>query len=387
MNGKSENLLIRNGTLYTMGAEKIVKADLLVKNGKIAKIGSRLRTPPGAEVIDAAGCNVFPGFVEAHCHLGLHGYGIGYEGADYNECNDPVTPQLRSIDAFNPFDETVRLAAAGGVTAVNAGPGSANVVGGTFAVYKMRGKTVEEMVVKTPSAMKCAFGENPKNWHREKKIRTRMTTAACLRELLFKTLEYAEKKKLAEQDPSKAPAFDLKLEAMLPVIRKEIPLKAHAHQANDIVTAIRIAKEFDLDMTLDHCTEGHLIADVVKASGFPAIIGPSLFHASKFELQNKSWTTPAILFRAGCLIAITTDSPVVPQQYLPFCAGMAVQAGLDYYEALKAITINPAKILGLSGRIGSLEVGKDADIVICEGDPLSNTSKIRRVLIDGTVAA
>ena len=387
MNSKSENLLIRNGTLYTMGPEKIVKADLLVKNGRIAKIAPRLKAPAGAEVIDAGHCNVLPGFIEAHCHLGLHGYGIGYEGADYNEYNDAVTPHLRSIDGFNPFDETVKLAAAGGVTTVNAGPGSANVVGGTFAVYKMRGKTVEEMVVKTPSAMKCAFGENPKNCHRDRKIRTRMTTAACLRELLFKTLEYAEKKKLAEQDPAKAPAFDLKLEAMLPVIRREIPLKAHAHQANDIVTAIRIAKEFDLDMTLDHCTEGHLIADVVKASGFPVIVGPTLTHASKFELQNKSWTTPDVLVRAGCLIAITTDSPVIQQQYLPFCAGMAVQAGLDYYETLKAITINPARILGLADRIGSLEAGKDADIVICEGDPLSNTSKIRNVLIDGVIVA
>lgn len=387
MSCSKETVLIRNGTVYTMGPDKIVQGDILVKNGRIAKIAGRIKASAGAEIIDAGGCNVFPGFIEAHCHLGLHGYGIGYEGADYNEYNDAVTPHLRSIDAFNPFDETVRLAAAGGVTTVNAGPGSANVVGGTFAVYKMKGRTVEEMVIKAPSAMKCAFGENPKNCHRDKAIKTRMTTAACLRELLFRTREYYEKKTAAGADVSKAPAFDFKLEAMLPVIKKEIPLKAHAHQANDIVTAIRIAKEFGIDMTLDHCTEGHLIADAVRESGFPVIVGPSFTHASKFELQNKSWETPKVLAQAGCLVAVTTDSPVIPQQYLPLCAGLAVQAGMDYYEALKAITVNPAKILGLDGRIGSLEEGKDADIVVCEGDPLSNTSRIRSVLIDGIPVA
>ncbi len=387
MSRSKETVLIRNGTVYTMGPGKTVQGDILVKNGKIAKIADRIRVSAGTEVIDAGGCNVFPGFIEAHCHLGLHGYGIGYEGADYNEYNDAVTPQLRSIDAFNPFDETVRLAAAGGITTVNAGPGSANVVGGTFAVYKMRGRTVEEMVVKAPSAMKCAFGENPKNYHRDKAIKTRMTTAACLRELLFRAREYYEKKTAAGADVSKVPTFDFKLEAMLPVIKGEIPLKAHAHQANDIVTAIRIAKEFGINMTLDHCTEGHLIAEAVKDSGFPVIVGPSFVHASKFELQNKSWETPKVLAQTGCLIAITTDSPVIPQQYLPLCAGLAVQAGMDYYEALKAITINPAKILGLDCRIGSLEEGKDADIVVCEGDPLSNTSCIRSVLIDGIPVA
>ncbi len=384
MSQKTESVLLKNGTLYTMGPDGIIHGDILIKNQKITKIADHIRAPAGAKVIDATDCNVLPGFIEAHSHLGLAGYGIGYEGEDYNEFNDAVTPQLRSIDAFNPFDQTIRLAVRSGITTVHSGPGSANVIGGTFAVYKLKGKTVEEMVIKTPSAMKCAFGENPKYCYRDKRIRTRMTTAACLRELLFKTKEYAEKKKAAETDPAKTPAFDFKLESMLPVLRKEIPLKAHAHQANDIVTAIRIAKEFDLDMTLDHCTEGHLIAEAVKASGFPVIIGPTMMHASKFELQNKSWTTPAILSRAGCLIAITTDSPFVPQQYLPFCAGMAVQAGLDYYEALKAITINPAVILGLSNRIGSLEEGKDADIVVCKGDPLSNTSQIRHVLINGT---
>ncbi len=368
-----------------MNGHKPMQGDILVENGKIARIAKKIRPSSGSEVIDASNCNVLPGFIETHCHLGVHAFGIGYEGNDVNEKTDCVSPQLRSIDAFNPFDESINLAVAAGVTTVNAGPGSANVVGGTFAVYKLSGKTVEEMVIKTPSAMKCAFGENPKNAHRDKAIQTRMANAAKLRELLFKAQEYGRKKKAAETDPTKAPAFDFKLESMQPVLNREIPLKAHAHQANDIATAIRIAKEFNVDMTLDHCTEGHLIVETVKASGFPAIVGPSLTHASKFELHNKTWKTPGVLCNAGVLVAITTDSPVIPQHYMPLCAGLAVKAGMDYDEALKAITINPAKILGLDDRIGSLEKGKDADIVVCDGDPLLSSSQIRYVLINGKI--
>ena len=376
-------MIIKNGSVNDAVNREAYVADIRITDGKIAEIGRDLTVNEGEEVIDATGLNVYPGFVEAHCHLGLDGYGIGFEGADYNEPGDICTPHLRSEDSFNPLDPTVRSAARGGVTSVATGQGSANAIGGTWIAVKTVGNCVDDMIIKTPVAMKCALGENPKRCYREKGNAARMSTASVIRNMLFKAREYLNKKEKAGDDIFKQPAFDFKCEAMIPVLKKEIPLKIHAHQANDILTAIRLAKEFDVDLTIEHVTEGHLIADKLAEYSYPLAVGPSLTHASKFELQNKSWTTPGILAAKGCQVSIVTDSPVIPQEYLPLCAGLAVKAGMDPFEALKAITINPAKQIGISDRVGSIETGKDADIVITDGDPMVSSTAIKKVFING----
>ncbi|MBR4164992.1 MAG: amidohydrolase, partial [Lachnospiraceae bacterium] len=330
MSGK---LLVKNGEVHDAMEPNGYVADILLENGKIAKIGEGLRKPKDCEVFDAAGLRVYPGFVEAHCHIGLDGYAVGYEGKDYNEYNDSCTPQLRAIDSINPQDPTFMMAARAGVTTVCTGPGSANVLGGTFACIKTVGNRVEDMIVREPVAMKCAFGENPKRCYRDKGISARMTVAAKLREMLFKAQEYLAKKEAAGDDVSKRPAFDMKLEALIPVLKREIPLKAHAHRADDIFTAIRIAKEFNVRLTLDHVTDGSLIANELAEEGYPCAVGPSLTHASKFELANKSFVTAGDLSKAGAPVSIITDSPVIPEQYLPLCAGLAVKDGMDAFEA------------------------------------------------------
>lgn len=353
------------------------------ENGKIAAIGPDLAPLPGEEITDLGGRPVYPGFVEAHSHLGLDGYGVGFESKDYNEMGDMVACQLRGIDSFNPQDKAVAMALAGGVTTVGAGPGSANVLGGTFLAVKTYGTCVDDMVIKPEVAMKCAFGENPKRCYRDKGDSARMTTAAKLREMLFKAREYMARKEAAGDDPSKRPGFDMKLEALIPVLKGEIPLKAHAHRADDICTAIRIAKEFGVKMTIEHCTEGHLIVKELVRAGFPVAVGPTLTNASKFELVNKTFDTPGILAKAGLQVSIITDAPVIPQQYLPLCAGLAVKAGMDPFAALQAITIHPARHLGVADRVGSLEVGKDADIVVADGDPMVSATHILAVYING----
>ena len=375
-------LCIKNGRIHDLVKEEPYVADILVKDGKIAAIGEHLEVH-GAEVMDASGKDVYPGFVDAHSHLGLDGYGIGFEGQDYNEGSDPCTPQLRGIDSFNPMDPTVNMAAMGGVTCVGTGPGSANVLGGTFFAVKTTGRCVDDMVVKDPVAMKCAFGENPKRCYKGRGNEVRMATAAHLREMLLKASDYKERKEAAGDDPSKRPAFDMKLEALIPVLNHEIPLKAHAHQANDIFTAIRIAKEFGVGLTLEHVTEGHMIVDELAKENLPLAVGPTFGHASKFELQNKTWETPGILAKAGCHVSIITDAPVTPLHYLPLCAGLAIKAGMDEYEALRAVTINPAEHIGIADRVGSLEEGKDADVVIVDGCPFDVTGVIKHVLING----
>ena len=376
-------LLIKNGDVYDAIHEEPQKLDILVEDGKIVKIGKRVKAPEGAEVVDAKGLRVYPGFVEAHGHIGMDGYGIGYEGADYNEYNDQITPQLRAIDGIEPGDFALKDAAASGVTCIATGPGSSNVLGGMFAAIKTMGVRVDDMVVRFPVAMKCAFGENPKRCYKEKGISSRMTIAAKLRESLFKAKEYMEKKEAAGDDVSKMPAFDMKWEALIPVLKGELPLKAHAHQIDDMFTVIRIAKEFGVKLTLEHCTEGHLAPELLAAENIPMAVGPSLTHASKFELRNKSWKTPGVLDAAGCQVSIITDSPVIPQNYLPLCAGLAVEAGMNPFHALQAITINPARHLGIEDRVGSLEAGKDADIVITDGDPFSVQTHVLHVWING----
>ncbi len=380
-------LLIKNAKIYTMADEIIENGCILVEDGKIKEVGTDCVAPLDAEVIDAAGMNVFPGFIDAHCHIGMWEEGIGFEGADGNEMTDPITPNMRAIDALNPRDEAFENAIKGGVTTAATGPGSANVIGGVFSVVKLHGNRIDDMIVKETLAMKCAFGENPKRVYNDKKMTpsTRMGTAAKLRETLAKTVEYRDKKLAAAGDASKMPTYDMKLEAMLPVINKEIPLKAHAHRADDIFTSIRIAKEFDVLLTLEHCTEGHLIADQLAKEGYPAIIGPSFGNKSKFELNQKTFDTPGIMHKAGVKIAIMTDSPVIPLEYLPMCAALAHKAGLDEMEALKCISINAAEILGVDDRIGSIAVGKDADLVIWNGHPFDLQATVSHTLVNGKV--
>lgn len=379
-------IFIKNGHIYTMAGKVLENGSILIKDGKIIEVGEDLKVPENAEVIDAQGKMITPGFIDAHCHLGMFEEGIGFEGSDGNEMTDPITPQLRAIDSINPMDISFREAYEGGVTTAVTGPGSANVIGGTFAALKTYGHRVDDMVIKDPVAMKIAFGENPKRVYngQKKSPMTRMATASLLRETLFKAQTYMNKKE--NEDETKRPDYDMKMEAMLPVLKREIPVKAHAHRADDIFTALRIAKEFNIDITLDHCTEGHLIAEDLAKEGKTAIVGPSFGSRSKFELQNKTFETPKVLIEAGVKVAITTDSPVIPLQYLSLCAGLAHKAGLDEMEALKAITINAAEIVGLDHRIGSIEVGKDADIVIFDGNPIKDIDyKTYMTIIDGKV--
>ena len=380
--------IIKNGLIHDAVHREAYVADILLADGKIAAIGGGLTAPADAAVFDADGLEVYPGFVDAHTHIGLDGYGIGYEGCDYNEMNDIWTPQLRAIDGINPRDPSLADARRAGVTCVCTGPGSANVLGGTFLAMKTVGDRVDKMVVRDPVAMKCAFGENPKRCYRDKCDSTRMSTAAFLRGALNQARDYGARKQAANGDVTKMPAYNQKLEALLPVLDGTIPLKAHAHQANDIFTALRIAREFGLRLTLEHVTEGHLIVDeLAKEANVPMAVGPSLTFASKFELQNKSWETPGVLAKAGCHVSIITDNSVIPQQYLPLCAGMAVKAGMDPFAALQAITINPAKHIGIADRVGSIEVGKDADLVLTDGCPFEVMTNVKAVLINGAVVS
>ena len=374
-------MLFKNATIYTMEQEPFV-GDFRIDKGVFTEVGKNLTANEGEDVQDLNGLYVFPGLVESHCHLGMEETAIRFEGDDVNEITDPITPNMRGIDGCNPMDETVELALKGGVTTVAAGPGSANVLGGTFFAYKTKGNCIDEMTIQNPIAMKAAFGENPKRCYQGKKIDTRMQISALLRETLEKTKEY-----LAKKEAGKDVAYDQKLEAMIPVVKRELPLKCHAHRADDILTAIRIAKEENIKITLDHVTDARCILPQIKESGFPCICGPALTHKSKFELANMSFETPNELYKAGILFSIITDSPVIPQQYLSLSAALAAKAGLPEYEAIKAITINPAKILGLDNRVGSIKVDKDADFVICTKNILDTQNEITAVYVDGKKAA
>ena len=378
-------LFIKNAFIKTMAGEDIPNGCILTDDaGKIAAVGADLTAPNGAEVLDAGGRLVTPGCVEAHSHIGLHEEAMRWEGQDYNEKTNPIMPHMRAIDAFNPLDEALQNALRFGVTSACTGPGSSNPLGGFWIAVKLAGKCVDKMLIRDRVAMKTAFGENPKFAHGQNKgqsPRTRMGTAALLREALLKARRYME-----DQESGKNPAFDMKMEALIPVLKKEVPLKAHAHRADDILTAIRIAREFDLKLTLDHCGDGHLIAEEMVEAGYPAILGPYLIQKSKIETKGRTLATPAILHKAGVFFSITTDAPVVPIQYLPLTAGMAAAEGLPYEAAWQAITINPAQIMGIADRVGSLEVGKDADIVIWTADPLTAVSgRAYTTIVDGKV--
>ena len=379
-------LHIINAHLRPITSPDIPCGQLLIDGGKIVAIGETVDVPAGCEVVDAKGNLVCPGFIDAHTHIGLHEEAVRWEGADYNEMSGPVTPEMRAIDAINPNDEAFDVALAGGVTTAITGPGSANVIGGTFCAIKLHGDNVDDMILRPAVAMKIAMGENPKGCYGQNGRKlpiTRMGVAALLRGTLAKAKKYAADIEAAKAEGKPAP-FDFQMEAMLPVIRKEIPLKAHAHRADDILTVLRGCKEFDVDVTLDHVTKGHLIVDKLVDAGKPVLVGPSLGSKSKFELKEKSFATPGILNKAGLEVCIITDAPVIPLNYLPLCAGLAVREGLDEDAAWRAITINPAKVAGIADRVGSLEVGKDADFAIWSGDPLRDIqARAQQVFVNG----
>lgn len=375
-------LTIIHGNIKTMAGSEYKDGFLQINHGKISAIGNMpdCRTDKNdSNVIDAKGNLVMPGIVEAHCHMGITEEKKGMEGDDCNESVDPLTPYLRAIDAINPMDAAFDDALRAGITSAMVGPGSSNVVGGQFAFIKTHGRCIDNMIVKAPAAMKIAFGENPKvNFSGQNTSpSTRMAIAAMLRRELFEAKAY-QKKRNEDNNYEK----DFRYECWIPVLEGKIPLKAHVHRADDILTAIRIAKEFGLSMTLDHCSEGHLIAEEIKESGFPAIVGPDMASRNKIEVQNMAFKTAGILNRAGVRTAITTDHPVSMIQFLPICAGLAVKSGLPEEEGLRSITINAARICGTSDRVGSLEVGKDGDVVIFDGNPMEVFSRTLCTIIE-----
>ncbi len=388
-------LLIKNSRIITMENTDFDCGYILVEKGKIIDIGSMdnfnelklEETYSIKTVIDAQNNYVLPGFIDAHCHVGMWEDSVGFEGDDGNEMTDPITPHLRAIDGVYHMDRAFIEAREAGVTTVVTGPGSANVLGGQFVALKTYGRSVDEMIVKEPVALKAAFGENPKTVYNEKRQTpmTRMATAALLRESLAKAKEYKNMLDDYNNNPEEndKPEFDIKMEALLKLINKEVPLKAHAHRADDILTAIRIAKEFDIKITIEHCTEGYMIKDLLLEEGVKACLGPLLTDRSKIELRNQNIKSPAILSNAGVEVAITTDHPCVPIQHLCLSAAMAVKAGMDGKKALQSITINAAKITGIDDRVGSLAVGKDADIVIFDGNPLDLMTKVLTTIING----
>ena len=381
-------MLIQNGVVHTMEGFVIENGFVAARDGKITAVGPMSALPVGADgpVIDAAGGHIVPGFVDAHCHLGMFGNGLGFEADDGNESTDPCTPHLRAIDAVNPLDRYFQEAREGGVTTVLTGPGSANPIAGQFAALKTDGRWVDEMILRAPVSMKFALGENPKSVYNERKEAPvpRMATAAIIRENLSKALEYMDKQSKAENDPDMdMPDFDAKLEALVGVLRGELPVHCHAHRADDIATAVRICREFGLRLVVVHGTEGHLISELLARENIPVITGPCLTDRCKPELMNQTIENPALLSRAGVKVAICTDHPETPIQYLPLCAAIAVRAGMDEEEALAAITINPAVIAGLEKRVGSLAVGKDADVVVTSRHPLDWKSRVEAVFIGG----
>ena len=380
-------LFIKNGTINTI-TNGIINGDILIENGKIIEIGNNIVVPLDAEVIDAQGNLVLPGFIDAHTHLGLWEDGMGFEGADGNEETDPITPHLNPIDGINPMDRSFEEARNGGITAVCSTPGSANVMGGQCIAIKTFGRRIDKMVIKNPVASKIAFGENPKSCYgqEDKAPQTRMAIAAMMRETLKEAEEYLDALLLHEEDDeNEKPDYDMKMESLLPVLRRDIPFKVHAHRADDIFTAIRIGKEFNLKLTLDHCTEGHLIVEDLVEEGYPVVVGPSLSERSKIELRNLTFDTAGILSNAGMDVCLMTDHPVIPVHYLPICAGIAVKHGMREDKALESITINPAKVLGISDKVGSIEIGKDADIVIWDNNPLEIQSNVLYTIIDGKI--
>jgi imidazolonepropionase-like amidohydrolase len=376
--------VIENGMILTITKGVIKNGTVVIENGRIKAVGKKIKYPKDCEVIDASGCFVMPGMIDSHVHIGLWEEGIGKEGWDGNEGNDPVTPHLRVIDGINPNDLGFKDASSIGITTVGIQPGSTNVIGGQGVAVKTYGKTIDSMIVKNPIGIKVALGENPKSKYDENKKypATRMGVAGLLRDYLYRAKEYAFRKRVSK---NQKPEFDIKLEALSKVIEKEIPLTIHAHRADDIMTAIRIANEFGIPYTLEHCTEGYTIVDELKKQKPRMTIGPLLISRTKVELRNRSFKNAAILSKAGLKVSLITDHFVLPVISLPLCAALAVKYGMNKNEALKAITINPAEHLGISKRVGSIEPGKDADIVILDNEPLKLETNVKKVIINGEV--
>lgn len=385
-------LLIKNANLISMEDINYELKDILVCNGKIIGIGSYdEKDYPEYKVIDACGRYVTPGLVDPHCHVGMIESTIGWAGSDANETSNPITPELRAIDGIKPHDECFKEALESGVTTVCTGPGSANVIGGTFCALKTKGNTVDEMVLVEELCMKMALGENPKRVYGNSKTspQTRMASAALMREWLTKAKKYHEKKEqykkdLAEGKEAKEVEFNMKLEALSKVF-DGLLVKIHAHQADDIATAMRIAKEFGLNMTVDHATEGYLIADVLKQNNQSVILGPTLGNKSKYELKAKSFDSGKVLYNAGVNFAIMTDHPVIEQKHTLVQVALFVKAGLPELEGLKAVTINAAKLCGIDDKVGSIKEGKDADIVIWSGHPLDIMTEASVVILNGNI--
>lgn len=382
-------MILYHATIHTMEDTVIEDGYVEYKNGKITAVGKTGELSNFAEEsMDLQGALVFPGFIDAHCHIGVWEDGLGFEGSDGNEDTDPATPHLRGLDAANPLDRCFSEALSAGVTSVVTGPGSSNPIAGQLFAMKTKGNCIDEMVIKEPVAIKFALGENPKtsfHAHNQTPI-TRMATAAIIREQLFKAKRYLEDKmKAADDEDADEPEYDIKCESLLPLLKRQVPAHFHAHRTDDIFTAIRIAKEFNLDLTIIHCTEGHLISEELKKSGAKVIVGPLICERSKPEVKNATPEIAGVLDRADIHVAICTDHPVLPIQYLPISAGVAVREGMDGNNALKAITINAATICGIEDRVGSIKPGKDADLVVFRQDPLQILSKPHMVIVDGDI--
>ena len=379
---------IKNGTIATMGPAGVIEnGGVLMVDGKITQVGTDIVPPEDCRVIDVQGAYVMPGIIDAHTHIGIFESGIGDAGVDGNETNDPITPEMRGLDGIYPLDPEFRRAYEAGVTCVATGPGSGNPIGGQFLAMKTKGQIMEEMVIREPLAMKMAFGENPKNVYGKKRTpATRMGVAAMIRETLYKALEYANKKERAAGDPDKLPPYNMKLEALIPVVKHGMLVKAHAHRADDIMTALRIADEFGLNMTIEHCTEGHLIADQLAARNCRAIVGPYTGFPHKNEVIHQDESAAGILERAGVKVAIMTDLPGMHEENLIVCAGICHRKGMSEEGALKAVTLHAAEVIGLGDRLGSLEVGKDGDVAVFTKNPVKNMdAKCICTTIDGAV--
>ena len=380
-------MLLINAKIMTMEDAVIDCGYIQIKDDKIIAVGDMNSAPQDDNVLYLQGKTVYPGFIDAHCHMGMAEEGLDFEGDDLNEMTDPVSPHLRGLDAINPVNQSFPEAVDAGATTVVTGPGSANAISGQFCAIKTYGKRVDKMVLREPVAMKFALGENPKKVYNDKSETpmTRMATAALIREELSKAKRYLEDVQKAEEDPEEndPPEFDAKKEALIPVLKRELKAHIHCHRSDDIFTAVRLAEEFELDYVLIHCTEGHLIADELKEIGAPVVNGPLMCTRTKPELHHASDKTPGILSKAGLQVAICTDYNVIPIWMLPITAGYAVREGMDYMEALKAITINPARICGIEDRVGSVKVGKDADLLVYSQDPLTLAAKPDMVFING----
>jgi imidazolonepropionase-like amidohydrolase len=382
------SIAITGGYVVPIEGDPVENGTVLLTDGKIAAVAdSSFKPPPGTEIVDAAGKWVLPGFIDAHAHLGAYEEGTGWAGSDTNELTGPVQAQVRALDAINPADQGFRDAIAGGVLAVNVNPGSGNPIGGQTVAIRCWGRTVDDMVLREPAGLKSALGENPKRVYGERKEApsTRLGTAAVIRSAFVEASNYLARQRSADQPSERTEPTprDLKLEALARVLRREIPWRQHCHRADDIATAMRIAAEFGYDLVIDHGTEAYLIADKIAAAGIPVVIGPLLTSRSKVELRNRSLASPGRLAAAGVTIAITTDHPVVPVHFLIHQVTLAVKEGLDRQTALRSVTINPARIIGVADRLGSLTEGKDADLVIWSGDPLDVMSRAEVAFIGG----